>query len=97
MRADLDAFASAPPPATTVAEQTSVTTIVDVPGVGPEVAQTCATKIPAILKGRRSQDPPLRADVVFDSERSHLKVILVGPAGDVSIVLGAVDQWLDRL
>ena len=95
--ADLDAFAGVPAEMTIAAEAAWVTAIVDVPGVEADVARAWAIKIPAALKGRSPEDGPMRADVTYDSERRHLKVILVGPPGDTSKLLGAIGLWLERV
>jgi excisionase family DNA binding protein len=97
MRADLDAFVGVPEPVGSPAERASLTAIIDVPGVGVEIAREWAVKIPAALKGRDPGDGPMRADVIYDGERSQLKVVLVGPAGDTSKLLSAIRVWLERL
>lgn len=97
MRSDLDAFAGVPEPAISPADRATVTAIVDVPGVGHDIARQWAMKIPAALKGRDVGDVPMRADVIYDAERSHLKVVLVGPPDDTAKLLGAIRIWLERL
>jgi excisionase family DNA binding protein len=95
--ADLDAFVGVPAAITAAAEEAWVTAIVDVPGVDADVARAWAIRIPAALKGRDPEDGPMRADVTYDAERRHLKVILIGPPGDISKLLGAIDVWLERV
>jgi excisionase family DNA binding protein len=92
-QADLDEFAGVPE---STAEPASVTMIVDVPGVGPEVARDWAVKVPAALKGRDFGSAPMRADVIYDAMRSHLKVVVVGPPDDTATLLGAIRLWLQR-
>ena len=41
--------------------------------------------------------PPLRADVVYEPERSHLKIILVGPPGDTVNLMNLIRVWLEQL
>jgi excisionase family DNA binding protein len=97
VRADLDAFAGVPETTISPADAATVTAIVEVPGVSAEVARDWGIKIPAALKGRDPAGGPMRADVIYDSERSQLKVVLIGPPADVSRLLGALRLWLDRL
>jgi excisionase family DNA binding protein len=95
LRADVDAFVGLPAAAESPADA-SVTTIVDVPGAGAELARDWGVKVPAALHGRGARAAPLRADVIYEPERSHLKVILVGSPGDVSAVLRLMQLWLEQ-
>lgn len=94
-RADVEAFAGLPareaPPA-----EAWVTAIVDVPDADPETARACAIWVPAALKGRRDSHAPMRADVIYEPERFHLKVVLVGSPGDTADILGAITIWLEQ-
>jgi excisionase family DNA binding protein len=96
-RADLDAFAGVPPaePDET-ADPPWVTVIVDLPDTPPEGARSWGM-IPAALQGRRGPDrTPMRADVVYDTERRHLKIILVGSIDDTVTMLGAIRTRLQH-
>lgn len=97
LRADLEALAGQPAPAERAADAAWVTCIVDIPGVGPEPAQKWARTLPAVLQGRRGGGPPLRADVIYDPERSHLKIVVVGSANDTVDVMVLIRAWLDQL
>jgi excisionase family DNA binding protein len=96
LRADLDAFAGVP---SVAAEQGAtdprVTVIVDIPDTDPDGVRSWGM-IPASLQGRGPGATSLRADVVYDVERRHLKVILVGSVEDTSAVLGLIRAQLQR-
>jgi hypothetical protein len=74
-----------------------VTSIVDIPGVGPELAQKWARTITGALDARASGGPPMRADVVYETERSRLKIVLIGPPGDTANLLNLIGLWLEQL
>ena len=54
-RADLDTFAGTPTPVVTAADAARVTSIVDVPGVGPTLASKLAGAVTNSLHGSRDQ------------------------------------------
>jgi excisionase family DNA binding protein len=94
-RADLDALAGVEsPPAQTAAWMTS---IVDVPSVGPELARRWAQQVPSALSSKPADRAPLRADVVYDPAQSHLKIIVVGPPAESVELLMLIRVWLEQL
>jgi excisionase family DNA binding protein len=95
-RADLDAFAGVPPSAAPAPEP-SITAIVDIPGVGAAMAQTWARTVTNALNAKPMSGPPLRADVVYDQSREHLKIVVLGPAGDVTNLMNLIRVWLEQL
>jgi excisionase family DNA binding protein len=97
LRADLDALAGLPAPAERPPQDAWVTCIVDVPGVGHELAQKWGRTLPAVLQGRCGAGPPLRADVIYEPERSHLKIIVVGSPDDTVEVMSLIRAWLGQL
>jgi excisionase family DNA binding protein len=94
-RRDLETFAGAPPAEAVAAPAAWVTSIVDVPGVDSETAQKWARALPAALKGRERSDDPIRVDIVYERERSHLKIVIVGDAAETAKLLGLV-QFLTK-
>ena len=106
-RADLDAFAGIPPDEAPARAGTAtgpvgsgaavVTSIVDVPGVGPDLASALASAVTNALQAKPRDDVPLRADVVYDPDRAHLKLVTTGSARDTSNLLGLLHVWLDQL
>lgn len=95
-RTDLDAFAGVPPSAA-AAPDPSITTIIDIPAVGPALAQKWARTVTNALNAKPMDGPLLRADVVYDAARAHLKIVVVGPPGDVINLMNLVRVWLDQL
>lgn len=96
LRSDLEAFAGIPERTATVAGDPWITSIVDIPEVRPELAQKWARTVTNALNARRP-GPPLRADVIYDPDRNHLKIILVGPPGDVINLMNLIRVWLEQL
>ena len=41
--------------------------------------------------------PPFRADVIYEPEREHLKIVIVGGPRDVASLLNLVQVWSDQL
>jgi excisionase family DNA binding protein len=97
LRSDLDTFAGVPPRSSTAANSASITTIVDIPDIGPDAAQTWARTITAALNARPHGGPLLRADVIYQPERSHLKIIVVGAPGDAINLMNLIRVWLEQL
>jgi|SRR5690606_19800371 len=95
-RADLDAFAGVPP-RPHPAEQATITTIVDIPAVGPALAQKWARTVSSTLASRPANSARLRADVIYDEPREHLKIVLLGPLEQVVDLMNLVRVWLDQL
>lgn len=96
VKSDLDAFAGVPTRAATAPGEASVTSIVDVADVGPRLAQKLAVSVTNALNARRGEEL-LRADVIYEPERSHLKIIVVGSLGDTVNLLSLISIWLEQL
>ena len=97
LRADLEAFAGVPAPVETPAAEAWVTSIVDIPGVGAELAKKWARTITGALDARTQGGPTMRVEVVYEPERSHLKIVLVGGPGDTASLLSMIRLWLEQL
>lgn len=97
LKHDLDAFAGVPARAASAAGEPWVTSIVDIPNIWPEMAQKWARTVTNALNARTPGGPPLRADVIYEPERSHLKIIVVGPPGDVVNLMNLIRVWIEQL
>jgi excisionase family DNA binding protein len=95
-RSDLAALAGAPASPDPAAGPASVTAVVDIPGVSPDHARKLAMTITAVLHSKPVSEIPMRADVVHDEARAHLKIIAVGSLPDVSTLLSLVAALLDH-
>ncbi len=96
LRRDLDAFAGLSPSAQAAREPASATCIVDVPGVGEDLARRWAMVLPAALNSRVSDRPPVRAEIAYDPERRQLKIILVSTPDIVGHLLKLVELLIDQ-
>lgn len=95
LRSDLEAFTGVAMP-TGGPETASMTSIIDVPDVAPEKAKTWSRSIMTALNARTNRKPPLRADVIYEPERSHLKVVIVGAPADAISLLGLIRMWIEQ-
>jgi len=96
-RADLDTFTGVPVATATVAEAARVTSIVDVPGVGSNLASKLAGAVTNSLHGSHDRRGDVHAEVVYDPAQAQLKVIIIGSVADTSNLLGLVQVWLEQL
>jgi excisionase family DNA binding protein len=96
LKGDLDAFAGVPANDPAAAEA-RVTSIVDVPDVGPELAKTWARTVTNALTSRPRGAAPFSADVTYDAERAALKIVVVGGADDSVNLLSLIRLWLEQL
>ena len=94
LRAHLDAFAGIPARAVPPVDAARITAIIDIAGVEPELARSWATRIPGALQGKPQGGAPLRADVVYEPERSQLKIVIVGAAAEALDLLSLIRIWL---
>jgi excisionase family DNA binding protein len=94
-RAELEALAGVELPANAPAEA-SVTSIVDIPDVAPETAQKWSVTLTTALNSRANRGTPLRAETIYEPERAHFKVVIVGAPGDTANLLGLVRMWTER-
>lgn len=94
LRSELEAFGVIPPPGN--AARVRVTSIVDVPEIGPERAQQLARLMTSARMGVEPPPEPLSIDVAHDPARRAVKVILVGSPGDVSAMLRVLSVWIEQ-
>lgn len=92
-RSDLNAFAGLPAAAT--AATASLTSFVDVPEVGPEAAKLWKRTVANATASRGPTAPG--AQVMYDAEARHLKVIVVGTPDASLSLLALVQIWLKQI
>jgi excisionase family DNA binding protein len=97
LRADLDAFAGFPTIEKSADDAARVTSVVDLAGVGPQLAKKWATTITGVLRSRPEFHRVVSADVVYASDRSHLKIIIVGAPADTANLMRLIGVWLEQL
>jgi hypothetical protein len=59
------------------------------------MAQKWARTIPAALNSRFGHGG-MRAEVVYEPARAHLKIVLVGAPEETETLLGMIRAWLDH-
>lgn len=94
LRSDLESFAGVALPAEAPAAA-SMTSIVDIPDVAPEQARKWSLTVTGALNAKTNRNPPLRADVIYEPERAHLKIVVVGAPGDTLNLLSLIRMWIE--
>jgi excisionase family DNA binding protein len=94
LRRDLDEFTGVAPAAS---EPVRVSTVVDIPGVAPELARKWAGAISNAIDAKPRDTTPFHAEVIHEPERRHLKVVIVGSAEDTMNLLGLIRVWTQQL
>jgi len=98
LSADVDALAGVPARTVSIVDSARVTCIIDMPGVGPALARKWATTVLASLNTRDQETSgELRADVVYEPDRSHLKVVVVGSPNDAIPLIRMMKVWMEQL
>jgi excisionase family DNA binding protein len=96
LRADLDAFSGIPVREAGPSGDVWVTTIVDLPGVDAELARQWSKQVTSALLAKPRGRAAVRADVIYEPERSHLKIIVVGAPRESLQLLGLINLWLEQ-
>jgi excisionase family DNA binding protein len=97
VRGDLETFAGVAADTHAFVDDTSVTSIIDIPRVEPDLAQKWARTATPALNAPRGGGRPLRADVIYDADRPLLKIIIVGGPDETVKLLGLIQVWLAQL
>lgn len=93
-RADLEALtgqALAPAPA----RHLEVSAILEMEGVGLDASIRLANAMLGVLNGRKSADPPLRTETMYDPGRQRMKFVLLGDPAVVGDLLKLIPVWSD--
>lgn len=72
------------------AASTRVTSIVDLPDIGPDLAERIARQVPAVRMAQEAHADPMSLNVAYDPGRRHLKVVIVGSIEDTAVMLKMV-------
>ena len=99
-RSDLEAFTGHPVPATareTASRQrrVEVSCIVQVDAISTAAMSRLTTTLNAAVAGE-PHSPPVRVEAVYDEERGHLKLILLGGLDTVSYLLKMTETLLEE-
>jgi excisionase family DNA binding protein len=68
-----------------------VTSIVDLSGIAPDLAERMARMLPAARMGQAAHADAMNIEVIYDPPRRHLKVLIVGSPGDTAAMLKMVE------
>ncbi len=79
----------------TPARHLEVSAILEMEGVSLDASIRLANSLLAMLNGRRSGDPPMRAETLYDPERKRMKFILLGDPAVVGDLLKMIAIWSD--
>jgi excisionase family DNA binding protein len=96
---DLEAFTGQPVPATAREpagreRRVEVSCIVQIDAIGPAAMSRLTTTLTAAAGGEPHR-PPVRVEALYDEERGHLKLILLGGLDTVSALLKLTETLLE--
>lgn len=76
------------------APRSEVSSIVDIDGISSEMATRITTLLMGAANGRGKRNPELRAQTIYDQERKHMKIILVGAMEDNAACFSLINEVL---
>jgi len=91
-RTDLETLAGLPPAAARPTAEASATIIIDAPDIGPSVARRWTRALAPALRARGALRT--RAELIYEPERSQLKILIVGPPSEALTALSVAHAWL---
>jgi excisionase family DNA binding protein len=94
-RGDLETLTGPQAPGPSPARHIEVSSIVEMEGVSLDASIRLANSLLASLNGRKSGDPALRAETLYDPERKRMKFILLGDPSVVADLLKMIAFWSD--
>ena len=74
--------------------RSEVSSIVDIDAISPEVADRLTALLMGAAHGRGRRETAARVQAIYDSERMHMKIILVGSLEDNSAYFSLVQGLL---
>ena len=67
-----------------------VSSIVEIDAISPEAVSRVSTLLTSAAAHRRDGDGQLRLDIVFDEERAHLKIVVLGSVSTSTDIFGLI-------
>ncbi|MBP2471299.1 excisionase family DNA binding protein [Crossiella equi] len=100
-RADLEAFtgSTAAPPARETAvrhRRAEVTSVVQVDAISFELMGKLSGMLTGSLQGRDPSEVPVRVQTFYDEQRASLRIVLIGPPGDIGKLLELTEVVLNQ-
>jgi excisionase family DNA binding protein len=71
-----------------------VSSIVEIDALGRDDADRVSTLVTAAANAPRDGDQPLRVETVYDEERAHMKIVILGGAATSAELLRLVDALI---
>lgn len=98
-REDLEALTGRPIPAdrresALRSRRVEVSSIVQIDAVSPELASRASNTLLAAIAGPRDDQERLHVETVYDEERAHLKIIILGPLAASAEILRLIGPLL---
>jgi excisionase family DNA binding protein len=72
-----------------------VSSIVEIDAISPDTANRVTNLLTGGARGRRPGEQPLRIETIYDPERAHLKIILVGAMETNASLLNVIKALLE--
>jgi excisionase family DNA binding protein len=100
-RADLEAFTGSPVEAAvrdavTRHRHVEASSIVDVDAVGPTTASRVSTLLTAATAHGRDGDQRLRIETIYDEQRAHLKIVVLGGLASTAHIFDLINAVLEE-
>ncbi|HEX4358368.1 MAG TPA: helix-turn-helix domain-containing protein [Pseudonocardia sp.] len=100
-RADLEAFTGSPVEAAvrdavTRHRHVEASSIVDVDAVDPTTASRVSTLLTAATAHRRDGDQRLRIETIYDEQRAHLKIVVLGGLASTAHIFDLINAVLEE-
>jgi excisionase family DNA binding protein len=100
-RADLEAFTGSPieaagPGAVARHRHVEASSIVDVDAVDPVTASRVSTLLTGATAHRREGDERLRIETIYDEQRAHLKIVVLGSLATSAHIFSLINAVLEE-
>ena len=95
-RADLEAFTGSPIEAAARHRHVEASSIVDVDAVDPTTASRVSTLLTGATAHRREGDERLRIETIYDEQRAHLKVVVLGSLASSAHIFSLINAVLEE-
>lgn len=100
-RADLEAFTGRPAEPTvrdpvTRRRHVGVSSIVEVDAISPTTASRVSTLLTTAPAHRREGDGQLRIEAIYDEERAHLKIVVLGGLTTSAYIFGLISAVIEE-
>jgi hypothetical protein len=100
-RADLEAFTGRPaepsiPDSVSRRRHVGVSSIVDINAISPAAVSRVGTLLTSATAHRREGDEQLRLEMIYDEQRAHLKIVVLGSLTTSMYILGLISAVIEE-